>query len=82
MQFRPSKKTLAAITAFAVASTLTIATGAQTASAAGVYKGKKVTIELRGPNQWNNNAKSFGPEWDKLIKDFQAAEPGKDGSHS
>jgi ABC-type glycerol-3-phosphate transport system substrate-binding protein len=75
MQFRPSKKTLAAITAFAVASTLTIATGAQTASAAGFYKGKKVTIELRGPNQWNNNAKSFGPEWDKLIKDFQAAEP-------
>ena len=75
MQFMPSKKTLAAVTAFAVATALTISAGTQSASAAGFYKGKKVTIELRGPNQWNNNAKSFGPEWDKLVKDFQAAEP-------
>ena len=75
MQFKPSNKALAVITSFAMASALTIAVGTQSASAVRQYTGKKVTIELRGPNQWNNNAKSFGPEWDRLVRDFKIAEP-------
>lgn len=45
------------------------------AASGGFYKGPKITIQLSGPNQWNNNAQSFGPEWDKLVKDFHTAEP-------
>ncbi len=69
-----TKRFLSSLTVLSVASALTLV-GVSTASAAGFYKGKKVTIELRGPNQWNNNAKTFGNEWDQLIKDFQKAEP-------
>ena len=69
-----TKRFLSSLTVLSVASALTLV-GVSTASSAGFYKGKKVTIELRGPNQWNNNAKTFGKEWDQLIKDFQKAEP-------
>lgn len=69
-----TKRFLSSLTVLSVASALTLV-GVSTASSAGFYKGKKVTIELRGPNQWNNNAKTFGNEWDQLIKDFQKAEP-------
>lgn len=69
-----TKRFLSSLTVLSVASALTLV-GVSTASSAGFYKGKKVTIELRGPNQWNNNAKTFGKEWDQLIKDFQNAEP-------
>jgi multiple sugar transport system substrate-binding protein len=65
---------LSSVTVLSVATAMTLV-GVSQANAAGFYKGKKVTIELRGPNQWNNNAKSFGKEWDQLIKDFQKAEP-------
>ena len=65
MQFKPSNKALAVITSFAMASALTIAVGTQSASAVRQYTGKKVTIELRGPNQWNNNATCIGTEWER-----------------
>ena len=65
---------LSSVTVLSVATAMTLV-GVSQANAAGFYTGKKVTIELRGPNQWNNNAKSFGKEWDQLIADFKKAEP-------
>jgi ABC-type glycerol-3-phosphate transport system substrate-binding protein len=67
---------LSLVTALSLVSTMLTASAASAASAAKpTYTGKKVTIELRGPNQWNNNAKSFGTEWDALIKAFKKSEP-------
>ncbi|MFC7624109.1 ABC transporter substrate-binding protein [Microlunatus sp. GCM10028923] len=37
--------------------------------------GGKITITLAGPNQWNNDPKSFGPEWEDLVQRFEAQEP-------
>ncbi|HEY6739905.1 MAG TPA: extracellular solute-binding protein [Actinopolymorphaceae bacterium] len=34
----------------------------------------KVTITLAGPNQWNENPKSFGPAWEKLVSEFEQTE--------
>lgn len=71
---KSTKRFLSSLTVLSVASALSLV-GVSSATSAGFYKGKKVTIELRGPNQWNNNAKTFGKEWDQLIKDFEKAEP-------
>jgi ABC-type glycerol-3-phosphate transport system substrate-binding protein len=35
-----------------------------------------VTITLAGPNQWNSSSTSFGPPWEKLVAEFEAANPG------
>lgn len=35
----------------------------------------KVTITITGPNQWNSDASSFGPEWEAQIARFEEAEP-------
>ena len=37
--------------------------------------GGTVEITLAGPNQWNNDPKSFGPAWEDLIKRFEKREP-------
>ncbi|NLP84178.1 extracellular solute-binding protein [Microbacterium sp. CFH 90308] len=34
-----------------------------------------VTITLAGPNQWNADPSSFGPEWEALVAAFEEAEP-------
>ncbi|GAB6936768.1 ABC transporter substrate-binding protein [Isoptericola variabilis] len=34
-----------------------------------------VTITLAGPNQWNNQADSFGEPWEDLVARFEKAEP-------
>jgi ABC-type glycerol-3-phosphate transport system substrate-binding protein len=64
---------LSLVTVLGLASTMLTACGSSTGKPKDT--GKKVTIVLRGPNQWNNNAKTFGPEWDALITDFEKAEP-------
>lgn len=55
---------------------LTLLTSAACADAGS--GGGKVTITLAGPNQWNNDPKSFGPAWEDLVARFEAAEPGID----
>lgn len=35
----------------------------------------KVTITLSGPNQWNNETKTFGKAWDDLIAQFEKDNP-------
>lgn len=30
-----------------------------------------VTIRLAGPNQWNDNAETFGPFWETLVENFR-----------
>ncbi len=35
-----------------------------------------VAITLAGPNQWNNSGTSFGPAWERLVAQFEAANPG------
>lgn len=41
----------------------------------GASQSGKVTITLAGPNQWNDNASSFGPAWEDLVARFEKAEP-------
>lgn len=62
------------IGAIAIAATAALVMSGCTGSADGAG-GDKVTITLAGPNQWNNNPKSFGPAWDAMIKKFEKAEP-------
>jgi multiple sugar transport system substrate-binding protein len=35
----------------------------------------KVTITLSGPNQFTSDTKTFGPAWDKLVANFEKANP-------
>lgn len=37
--------------------------------------GDQVEITLAGPNQWNNDPKSFGPAWEDLVARFEEKEP-------
>lgn len=61
----------------AIGAAITVAVVASTAgcTASGGGSDDHVTITLSGPNQWNNSSDSFGPAWDQLITDFEAAEP-------
>lgn len=64
-----SRKRWAALVSVALAST------AGCGGSGSGSSGDHVTITLSGPNQWNNSSDSFGKAWDKLITDFEAAEP-------
>ncbi|WP_344525126.1 ABC transporter substrate-binding protein [Streptomyces albiaxialis] len=41
----------------------------------GVGPDGKVEITIAGPNQWNDQSGSFGKPWEKLIAEFEKAEP-------
>ena len=73
---RNQVRLIASMSSLALVTALVATTGSTAANAASPkYTGEKVTIELRGPNQWNNNAKTFGKEWDELVRTFQKQEP-------
>lgn len=38
----------------------------------------KVTITITGPNQWNSDSSSFGPEWEAQVARFEKLEPNID----
>jgi ABC-type glycerol-3-phosphate transport system substrate-binding protein len=59
----------------ALVSVALVASTAGCAASGSGSSGDKVTITLSGPNQWNNSSDSFGKPWDKLVSDFEAAEP-------
>ncbi|WP_198664227.1 ABC transporter substrate-binding protein [Jiangella endophytica] len=40
--------------------------------------GERVTITISGPNQWNSDPSSFGPEWEAQIARFEELEPDID----
>ncbi|MFH9478649.1 ABC transporter substrate-binding protein [Streptomyces anulatus] len=44
-------------------------------SDSGVAADGTVTITLAGPNQWNDQAGTFGKPWEELIAKFEKAEP-------
>lgn len=58
-----------------VAATLAIALVLSACGGGSSGGGGSVEITLAGPNQWNNNPKSFGPAWEDLIKRFEQKEP-------
>ncbi|GAA0431863.1 ABC transporter substrate-binding protein [Leifsonia naganoensis] len=56
----------------------TVATAAVTlagCSSSGDDASGKTVITLAGPNQWNNEAGTFGKPWEDLIARFEKAEP-------
>lgn len=61
--------TAAALTLTACSSSTTPGSSSSGSTSTGM---SNVTITLAGPNQWNADAKSFGPAWEKLIADFKA----------
>lgn len=62
--------------ACAVAAGLVLASCSTGSGPANGGDGDQVTITLSGPNQWNNQADSFGPAWEDLIARFEEEEPG------
>ena len=46
-----------------------------TGCSAGSSSSDKVTITLAGPNQFTDQTNTFGPAWDKLIKQFEKDNP-------
>ncbi|QJU55166.1 extracellular solute-binding protein [Herbiconiux sp. KACC 21604] len=72
MKPRTVRRVAAAATAAILGVTLAACTGSSDSSA------DKVTITVAGPNQWNSDPSSFGPEWEAQVARFEELEPDID----